>query len=664
MLRMIALSLFAVMLSLPFAPDASGQDVDTRDFFEHAKIRNMKLAPDGEHVAFTYEEGTQVKLAVMELEDEQVTAAFGLGENQHVLNFWWANNSRVVMSVGEVTGNLDNRGRPAHLYAANIDGSDRKQIFQVRRSSFSVLHPLPDDEDNILIAKYHWADEGQPKAHKLHVYRAETDYLADQPDSRDISRLLADNDGNVRVAIGAVEGETVDDRKLVLHVKHGDDWRRLDFDAERQPVDLRMLGFSGDNTQAYFLSNHDLAENDRMGVFRYDFGTEELELLYRHPEVDVAGGIYGSDGGVLGVVTRFGPQTYTFFDDIATENEEAILLQRLVMSFPEDNVSITSFSRDGERATVWVRGDRNPGEFYMFNTESMEARFLAAALPDLPSEVLVPMEPVKIEARDRLVLHGMLTRPEGQKENLPLIVNVHGGPFGITDHWGFNREAQFFAHHGYATLQVNYRGSGNRGTDFVNKGRREWGGKMQDDVTDATRWAIEQGIADPDRICIYGGSYGGYATLMGVIKTPDLYQCGVGYVGVYDLPWFREGDGNDWSSQQGREARQARERWMDAYVGEDPDALKAVSPVHNVEKIEADLFLVHGGNDVRVVVGHYERLMEALDEIGKDYKSMLKEEEGHGFYDVDNRVDLYSEMLQFFDRRIGPEASDATVSVN
>ncbi|NBD95078.1 MAG: prolyl oligopeptidase family serine peptidase [Gammaproteobacteria bacterium] len=657
MARLVQFALVFTLLIAALAATAGAEEVTTRDFFEHSKIRNIKLSPDGEHAAFTYEEGTQVKLAVMNLEDQEVTAAFGLGKNQHVLNFWWASNSRVVKAVGEVTGNLDNTGRAAHLYAADVDGGNRKQIFETRRSSFRVLDPLHDDPDHILIAKYHFTDEGQPKAHKLHVDRGETRYLADQPDDEDIAALLPDNSGELRVAIAFESGETIDDRKITLYLKQGEEWRELDVAAERQPVDMNMLGFSGDNRQAYFLSNHDMAENDRLGVFRYDFDTEKLELLYRHPEVDISGAIYGSDGGVLGVVTRFGPRDYTFFDDIAQENEEAILLQRLVASFPGQDVSITSFSNDGDLASVWVRGDRNPGEFYLFDTESMEARFLAAARPDLPKEVLVPMEPVRIEARDGLELHAMLTRPEGREEDLPLIVNVHGGPFGITDHWGFHSEAQYFAHHGYATLQVNYRGSGNRGTDFTNKGRQEWGGKMQDDVTDATRWAIEQGIADPERICIYGGSYGGYATLMGVIKTPDLFECGVGYVGVYDLPWFREGDGNDWSRQQGREARQGRERWMNAFVGEDPEALKEVSPVHNVEKIEADLFLVHGGSDVRVVVGHFERLKEALDEIGKDYRSMLKEDEGHGFYDVDNRVDLYEAMHEFLDKHIGPERS-------
>jgi len=630
--------------------------VPTREFFEKAQVTDMRISPDGQHVAFTYEEGSEVKLAIMNLAESSITTSFGFGENQHVFSFWWGSDERVVMSVGEVTGNLDNLGRPAHLYAANIDGSHRQQIFVMERSSYRVLHTLPDDPDHILIARYHFADGGVPKGNLLNIHDGDLSYVADQPPSNDLTGLLADNSGEIRVATEFIQGETFDDRELNLFIKKGaDNWERLEIEASRQPVSTSLLGFSADNRQAYFLSNHDMVENDRRGVFRYDFATNDIELLYRHPEVDISGGISGHDGEMLGVVSRFGPATYTFFGDLASTNEDAILRQRLALSFPEQNVGITSYSQDGKLAVVSVSGDRNPGEYYLFDTESMEARFLAARLPNLPRDALVPMEAVRIEARDGLVLHGMLTRPADQKEDLPLIVNVHGGPFGITDYWGYQPEAQYFAQHGYATLQVNYRGSGNRGDDFQNAGRREWGGKMQDDVTDATRWAIEQGIADPDRICIYGGSYGGYATLMGVIKEPELYACGVGYVGVYDLVWFREGDGNDGSRMMGREARQGRERWMSAWVGENAEDLRDVSPVHNVDKIEAELFIVHGGSDVRVVVGHAHRLRDALDRVGKSYEWLIKEDEGHGFYDVDNRVELYESMLGFFNRHIGPE---------
>ena len=634
--------------------------VPTREFVKHHGVRDMKISPDGEHVAFTYEEGTQVKLAAMALDSQKITASFEFGKNQHVLSFWWGSNERLVMSVGEVTGNLDNTGRAQQLYAAGLDGQKRREIFDTStRGIFRMLHPLHDDDRRILIARYHGADRGVPKANYLDMYNGEMWPAGGLPVDNDIAALVADNDGNLRGAAAVEWGDSLEERKIRLHTRHEGQWQQVNLQPERPSPNLNFLGFSRDNDQVYFSSNHDMPDGDRLGVFRYDFDSKQVELLYRHEDMDISSLIYGPDGQILGVTTRFGPMSYHFFDDQVEDNKRSVqMISGLVQAFPEDNVSLVSNSEDGRRAIVWVRGDRNPGHFYLLDTETMKMRFLVAALPDLPKEALVPMKPVRIEARDGLELHALLTRPKDREENLPLIINVHGGPFGITDRWGYNMEAQLMAHHGYATLQVNYRGSGGRGDDFERAGWKEWGGKMQNDVTDATRWAIEKGIADPDRICIYGGSYGGYASLMGVIREPDLYRCAVGYVGVYDLPWFRSGDGNDFSSQRGygRDARAAFERFMSTAVGDDMDKLRANSPVHNVDKIKAGLYLVHGGSDVRVVIGHLERLRKALDEAGKDYQWMVKEEEGHGFYDVDNRVEFYDSMLEFFDEHIGPRA--------
>lgn len=635
---------------------AAAELIPAEELFGKSLVRAMKISPDGTHVALTYEEDTEVRLAVMRLSDRAITSNLSGGKNMHVLNFWWASDSRVVASIGEVTGNLDNYGRPSSLFGVNVDGTRVKEIFNTESSNYQVLDPLPDDENYILIARYHGADRGVPKGHLLNVHDGDMKYLADQPVDPDMIGLVADNDGNLRGALAVKAGDTLEDLEFRLYAKVGESWKTLDVPSERDSPMLNFLGFSADNQQVYFSSNHDMPTADRMGVFRYDFNSGKIELMYRNPDVDARGLLRTPGAKVLGAYSTFGPADYSLFDDqVEAWPEEARLLVGLLNAFPEDDVFISSSTRDGDKSIVVVRGDRNPGEFYLFDSEKVQMQFLSAAFPKLDKKKLVPMEPVRITARDGLVLNGFLTRPKNADKNLPLILNVHGGPFGPYDRWGFNPEAQFFAQQGYATLQVNFRGSGNRGQDFERAGWREWGGKMQDDLTDATRWAVEQGIADPDRICIYGGSYGGYATLMGVSKEPDLYQCGVGYVGVYDLEWFRSGDGSDFSRfrSYGREARKAFDRFMGSAVGESPESLRAVSPVKHVERIKADLFIVHGEADVRVPVGHAYRLRDALDAAGKDYEWMIKEKEGHGFYDVGNRVDLYESMLAFFDKHIG-----------
>jgi dipeptidyl aminopeptidase/acylaminoacyl peptidase len=644
-----------LLISLALSSLLCAETIPTRHFFDSAQVRNMKISPDGEDVALTFETGSELRLAVLRLDERKVTSTFGFGDNQHVQDFWWASDDRVVMSVGEVTGNLDTMStRRPQLYAANADGERRDQLIDsLDRFAYQVLHPLPDDPEHILISRYHFADGGEPRAHLLNIFNGDSSFIGDRPPTRNLRALVADNNGELRVGIEFIDADNIDDIELNLFYKHDGEWQRLVLDAERRNPDVTPLGFNAENNQLYFLSNHDMAENDRLGVFRYDFVSSAMELLYRHPDVDVSGALSGHDGEVLGVVSRFGPMTYTFFDDKLESNRDAMLRQQLARSFPDDDVSLTSFSRDGSKAILFVRGDRNPGEFFLFDTEQLQAEFIAAVNNNLTKDSLVPMQPVRVPARDGLELHAMLTTPQGSEGPYPLIVNVHGGPFGITDHWGFQPEAQFFAHHGFAMLQVNFRGSGNRGEDFVRKGRREWGRAMQNDVTDATRWAIEQGIADPERVYIMGGSYGGYATLMGLINEPELYQCGVGIVGVYDLPWFREGDGSDFSSGSDRQSRMAFERFMSSHVSESSEDLTAYSPVHQVERIEDEVFIVHGGNDVRVPVGHAERLREAMEAQNKPYRWMVKEEEGHGFFDVDNRVDLYDAALAFFNEHIG-----------
>ncbi|MBK8283474.1 MAG: S9 family peptidase [Ahniella sp.] len=635
----------------------AGEQIPLKDFFDHRQFVSMQVSPDGENIAFTYEEGTEVKLAVMNLADKKILSSFGFGEQMHVLNFYWGNNERVLMSVGKVTGNLDNLGRPAHLYAANIDGSKRRQIFEMQRSGYRLLSLLPDDDKFVLIAKNHWADGGVDRVHKLNIYDGNLQFLAsEQPELFNPYSVIADNKGKVRIAVEFIEGKDIDSHQTVIHARDGDIWNKVSVKSVRQQPQFEAIGFSADNQTAYFASDFDMATDARMGVFSFDFNSSELKLIHRDDEVDITTGIYGHDGEVLGVFADKGRGERLYFTSKAQDSK---FVQSLEAAFKGQDVSVTSYTDDGKKAIVITRSDRNPGEFYLFEVETMKAKFLAAALPKLKADQLAEMEPVTIAARDGLKMHAMLTRPNDQKTKLPLIVNVHGGPFGPYDRWQYFPEAQFFANRGYATLQVNYRGSGNRGKDFMDKGRRQWGLLMQDDVTDATKWAIEQGIADPERICIYGGSYGGYATLAGVIKEPDLYKCGVGYVGVYDMIWFRQGDGSD-GDRGGSEQKKMMNQWSSAYIGDDLEALRKVSPVHNVSRIKAELFIVHGSNDVRVPVGHYDRLKKALDGIGKDYEEMVKPE-GHGFYQIENRVALYTKMYEFFEKHIGakkPVAAD------
>ena len=287
---------------------------------------------------------------------------------------------------------------------------------------------------------------------------------------------------------------------------------------------------------------------------------------------------------------------------------------------------------------MFVDSDVNPGDYYLFDTVSKRADFLRAGRIWIEPKQMRPKEPITLKARDGLELHGYVTRPAGDGPHA-MVVMPHGGPHGIRDVWEFDPEVQLLANRGYAVLQVNFRGSGGYGMDFENAGFGEWGAKMQDDVTDATRWAIEQKIASADRICIYGISYGGFAALMGAAREPDLYRCAIGYAGVYDLELM-------WESGDIPDSRGGR-AYLQRVLGTDVAKLRAQSPVYNAQNIKAPVLLIHGKADWRADYEQAQRMKAALEKNRKKVEWLALGREGHGAYDENTRREVYERILQF-----------------
>jgi dipeptidyl aminopeptidase/acylaminoacyl peptidase len=293
---------------------------------------------------------------------------------------------------------------------------------------------------------------------------------------------------------------------------------------------------------------------------------------------------------------------------------------------------------------------RNPGDFYIFDTVAKKAEHLISRSSWVDATQAGNVEPFAFKARDGLTLHGYLTTPAGKSGKLPMVVMPHGGPIGIFDDGSYNIEAQMLADAGYAVLQLNFRGSGNYGRAHRSAGAKQWGGTMQDDVTDATRWAIEQGHADAGRICIYGASYGAYAALMGAAREPAMYRCAAGYVGVYDLPlMFTSGDtrGVTWA-----------QNWMKDWVGE-PAALAPVSPVNLADKVTVPVFLAAGGEDERAPIQHTRKMEAALKKAGVPVETLYYDTEGHGFYTDPHRREYYGKLLAFLSRSLGGQTAAA-----
>ncbi|MFA7621722.1 MAG: S9 family peptidase, partial [Aminobacteriaceae bacterium] len=370
------------------------------------------------------------------------------------------------------------------------------------------------------------------------------------------------------------------------------------------------------------------------------------EILFEHPEVDVEKLLYSNKKKVLtGVSFITDRLKYHFFDD-----ERRALQEELESLLPGCQVVVSSMNRDEDRALLRADSDRTDGAYYFYDTAKKELTKLADVAPWLPEDRMAPMKAVSYKARDGLTVHGYLTIPLGSDgKNLPVIIFPHGGPW-LRDVWGFNPVVQFLASRGLAVLQMNFRGSTGYGRAFWEASFKQWGRAMQDDITDGVQWLIDTGVADPKRIGIFGASYGGYAVLAGLAFTPDLYACGVDYVGVSNLFTFMEAIPPYWELER----KMAYERI--GYPEKDQELLRAASPVFHADNIMVPLFVAQGANDPRVKKAESDQIVEALKKRGIDVEYMVKDDEGHGFDNEENRFDFFRAMERFFSKHLGSYA--------
>ena len=394
--------------------------------------------------------------------------------------------------------------------------------------------------------------------------------------------------------------------------------------------------FTFDNKNIYVSSN---MNRDKSEIIEYDLNAKkEIKKIYSNPEYDVDGLSYSHKRKVLTMANYTSWKGKHYFLDKETANE----YKKMREKFKGYEVGIYGSNNDEDKFIVWTGNDKLAAKYYFYDKKTGETKFLANAMPWLNEDEMATMKPIEYKSRDGLTIHGYLTLPKGiEAKNIPVVVNPHGGPWS-RDNWGFNPEAQMLANRGYGVLQMNYRGSTGYGKDFFLKSSKQWGRAMQDDITDGVHWLIKEGIADPKRIAIYGGSYGGYATLAGVTFTPDLYACAVDYVGVSNMFTFMKTFPPYWKPYIAM--------WHEL-VGDpakDSVLLAETSPALHVDKIKTPLFVAQGANDPRVNKAESDQMVEALKKRGINVEYMVKNDEGHGFANENNRIDFYKAMDAFF----------------
>lgn len=633
-LMRVCLALFAVC-SLP----ATAREVPIADFFRHAEFTDLQISPTGEFLTVSVPMEDRTILAVLKTADKSVVAKWDYGSRMHVQGVQWVNDERFMVRVAEKLGAFDFMVGTADMHFANADGSRRMSL--PLGGSYALVDLLPKDERNILVQR----TVERANLFKLDVYTGKLAKVAVSP--VEYGSFAVDHDGKVRFAFGVTD----DGKKNQTWRYNGtDDWTLFDESDAHDGTTRNPIGFSQDNSKVYFAASIDGAPT---GLVEYDTQSKTERELFRHAYVDISDTLWNADNTkLLGVAFEPGLPHKKYFDG---DDETTQWRAGLDQAFPDHDVTITSMTRDGGKALVRINSDVDPGQAYLYDTKTGKATFLLASRAWIKPEEMSKTRPVQVTTRDGLVIHGLLTIPNGSDgKNLPMIMHPHGGPHGPRDVWGFDPQVQFMANRGYAVLQMNYRGSGGYGMKFQRAGYRRWGKEMQDDLTDSVKWAIAQGIADKDRICIAGASYGGYAALMNVVREPDLYKCTVGYVGVYSLPMFmRKGDIPDSDFGQSFLARIAPETEAER---------QAQSPAYNIDKINIPVMLVQGAKDQRVPIAQYDFLLEQLTKAGKPPEvTVVEPKEGHGFYNLDNNVRLYTKMEAFFDRHIGKGRKTASI---
>ncbi len=600
------------------------------DFFRNPDKVAFQLSPNGEYLAYMgpYERRQNIFVQKMG-EDEAVRLTHET--ERDIGGYFWASDKRLVYVKD--SGGDEN----FQLFAVDRDGSGPKDLTPFEGVKIQLIDDLEDNEDELIIGM----NKNNPmlfEPYRINIHTGEYTKLAENNNPQEpITAWMTDHDGNLRIAIKTIAG-----------VNHSLLYRASEAEAFQSVIttnfkeSLEPLFFDFDNGSiVYAVSN---IGRDRGEIVKFDMATgkETGEAIFSHPEVDAGSLIYSRKRKVVtGAVYTTWKREIKFFDE-----ERKKLQEYLESQLPGYEVVVTSSNKNEDKFMVRTYSDRSLGAYYYFDQTEGRLEKVVEVSPWLNEEDMSPMKPVQYTSRDGLTIHGYLTLPDGKApEGLPVVVNPHGGPW-VRDSWGYNPEVQLLASHGYAVLQVNYRGSTGYGREFWQKGFRQWGHTMQDDISDGVKWLVDEGIADPKRVAIYGASYGGYATLAGITFTPELYACGVDYVGVSNLFTFMNTIPPYWKPY----LEMLYE--MVGHPEKDKELLEAGSPVFHIDRIQAPLFVVQGANDPRVNIDESDQIVRSLRSRGIDVPYMVKYNEGHGFSNEENRFEFYKAMLGFLERHM------------
>lgn len=600
------------------------KQIPLEDFFRNSERSGYQISPNGEFISFMAPYKNRMNVFVQprkSTEAKQLT----FETERSVAGYMWADNERLLFMKD--TGGDENY----QLYGIKSDGTDERAYTNFPKVRVGIIDDLEEVPDEIIIAM----NKRNPEAfdpYRLNLRTGELQLLAENPGN--YQGWMTDHDGKLRSVTAIVDGVNTQ----ILYRDTEDEPFRAVLTTNFKDT-VSFLDFTPDNKKVYAATN--LGRDKTVLVLMDPSTCKEEELLYENEKYDISNISYSRRRKkLIGVFcTGHKDPVRHYFDE-----EARLIRERIQNHFPGKRFGTADEDKSETKRLIYVGGDRTRGTYYYYDTETDEMTKIADTAPWIKEDDMVEMLPVTYKTRDGLTIEAYLSLPQGQTldkaRNLPVVVNPHGGPWA-RDTWGYSPEVQFLCNRGYAVFQMNFRGSTGYGRNFLESSYKQWGQTMQDDITDGVEWLKSKGIADAKRIAIYGGSYGGYATLAGVTFTPDLYACGIDYVGVSNLITFMQTIPPYWRPML---------EMMYEQVGnpeQDKEMLEAYSPALHADKIKVPLLVAQGANDPRVNKAESDQMVAALRARGIAVEYIVKDNEGHGFHNQENRFDFYRAMESF-----------------
>ncbi len=627
----------------------SAETISPSLFAKGMTYDSAELSPDGTKLAVRIISEGKRQLAVFDVNTFETIGGARLGGNNEVGPFFWANDERIVIQILQSRSWLPEPGYYGELFAVDFDGDNQELIYgyragedqvgtKIKRKEYvrgwaRIISALPDDEKHILIESEPWSDGGEKLStvHKLNIYNGRMSRpITKAPIT--YSTFISDRNGELTFATGVDETSTQRTYRYI-----DEEWVEI---SSQLGEAFYPIAMNNDGSELIFIDDY---QQDKEGLFAFNLASGERRSIYTDEKVDISDVSLNSErSSAYALRLDDGYPTYAVFD---ANSEEAQIFKALLGTFSGYTLEILTRADKGRLWLLYAINDIDMGTFYLYDRESNKLKSLFSNSTHIPRQAMSESIPITFAARDGYEVSGYITYPISvpETQNVPLVTLVHGGPHS-RDYWTYSSQVQMLAAQGYAVLRVNFRGSSGYGTEHSAAGYKRWGDLIQHDIIDATKYVISQGGITADKVCIMGGSFGGYSAVMSPIIEPDLFKCSVATVGVYDLEMMHN-QGDIPELLYGKS-------YLDYAIGSDVEQLRAFSPVNHVDKLKIPVLIAHGEEDRRVPFEHAEALRAAMEANGKEYEWFVESTEAHGFYKEENRARYYETVAAFLAKHL------------